>query len=96
MAKTRRRKMNRSPVGLGRHIALRTVEEGFRVQVAGHRTAEGSKMIPSKRAKPVFVGRTYTGENTGKVYPYASAKRGGKPEPRTIFTEFDPECIPGN
>lgn len=77
MAKTRRRKMNRSPVGLGRHIALRTVEEGFRVQVAGHRTAEGSKMIPSKNAKPVFVGRTYTGENQGKVYPYASKKRDG-------------------
>lgn len=75
--KTRRRKMNRSPVGLGRNIALRTVEPGFRLQCAGHRTAEGSKMIPSKDAKPVFVGRTYTGENRGKTYPYAGKKRGG-------------------
>jgi hypothetical protein len=79
MAKTRRRKINKSPVGLGRHIALRTVEPGFRVKVAGHRTAAGSKMVPSKDAKPVFVGRTYTGENLGKVYPYASVKRGGAP-----------------
>lgn len=76
--KTRRRKMNRSPVGFGsQNVALRTVEKGFRVQVAGHRTAEGSKMIPSKDAKPVFVGRVYTGENQGKAYPYASKKRGG-------------------
>lgn len=89
--------MNRSPKIGSRNITLRVVEQGFRVQVAGHRTAEGSHMIPSKDAKPVFVGRTYTGMNTGKVYPYAGKKRsGGKPEPRTMFTEFDPECIPGN
>lgn len=78
MAKTRRRKMNRSPVGFGSHnVELRIVEPGFRVQVAGHRTAAGSKMIPSKGAKPVIVGRTYTGKNTGKVYPYAGIKRSG-------------------
>lgn len=96
MSKTRRRKINKSPKGFGsRNVALRTVEQGFRVQVAGHRTAEGSKMVLAKGAKPVFVGRVYTGENTGKTYPYAGAKRSGR-QPRTMFTEFDPECIPGN
>lgn len=77
MSKTRRHKINRSPKIGSRNIALRVVEQGFRVKVAGHRTAEGSKMVPSKDAKPVFVGRTYTGENRGKTYPYASTKRGG-------------------
>lgn len=77
MAKTRRHKINRSPKIGSRNIELRVAEQGFRVQVAGHRTAEGSRMIPSKNAKPVFVGRVYTGENTGKTYPYASKKRSG-------------------
>lgn len=76
MAKTRRKKMNKSPPG-NNHISLRVVEQGARIKVSGHRTAAGSKMIPNAKAKPVFVGRVYTGVNTGKVYPYASVKRGG-------------------
>lgn len=78
MAKTRRHKMNRSPkTAYSGNIAPAVVTQGFRVKVAGHRTAEGSKMVPSKDAKPIFVGREYTGVNQGKTYPYAGAKRGG-------------------
>lgn len=75
MAKTRRKKTNRSPTK-NQQINLFVVEQGERIAVDGHRTAE-SKMQPNKKATPVFVGRTYTGVNKGKVYPYASAKRGG-------------------
>lgn len=35
---------------------------------------------PSIRAVPTF-GKAVTGFNTGKVYPYASTKRGGQPKP---------------
>lgn len=77
MPKTRRTKTNRSPLIGSRNIALAVVEDGVRVKVKGHRTAPGSKMIPDKDAKPVFVGRVYTGVNTGKKYPYASARQKG-------------------
>lgn len=79
MPKTRRHKMNRSPRSIFPNSNARVVEDGFRVKVAGHRTAEGSKMIPSKDAKPVFVGRQYTGVPRGKTYPYSSGKRSGDP-----------------
>lgn len=77
MAKTRNKKRNSSPKSVFGNSEARVVTNGFRVQVAGHRTAEGSKMIPSKDAKPVFVGRVYTGVPRGKSYPYAGVKRGG-------------------
>lgn len=76
MAKTKRKKLNRSPIR-NQQINLSVVEQGFRIACNGHRTADGSKMLPNKDARPVFVGRVYTGENKGKVYPYASRKRGG-------------------
>jgi hypothetical protein len=76
MPKTRRKKINRSPIK-NQQINLYVVEQGARIAVNGHRTAEGSKMSPNAKAKPVFVGRTYTGVNKGKAYPYASRKRGG-------------------
>lgn len=74
MAKTRRTRRHK-PAKKNRNINIVLMEQGARVQVSGHRTAEGSKMIPNAKAKPVFVGRTYTGVNRGKVYPYASKKR---------------------
>jgi hypothetical protein len=77
MAKTRRKKLNRSPIK-NQQINLFVVEEGARIACNGHRMPP-KKMSPNAKAKPVFVGRVYTGVNKGKVYPYASAKRGGAP-----------------
>lgn len=78
MAKTRRKKINSSPrTPFGPNVAAYVVEQGIRVKVKGHRTAEGTKMQPDAKARPVHVGRTYTGKNMGKVYPYAGVKRGG-------------------
>jgi hypothetical protein len=75
MAKTRRKKLNRSPIK-NQQINLFVVEEGARIACNGHRMPP-KKMSPNAKAKPVFVGRVYTGVNKGKEYPYASAKRGG-------------------
>jgi hypothetical protein len=77
MAKTRRKKQNRSPKG-NPQIQYAVVETGMLLKVAGHRS-DPKKLIPSKVAKPVNIGRVYTGINKGKVYPYAGAKRGGVP-----------------
>lgn len=79
MAKTRRKKRNR-PAPQNNNIDLQIVTPGERVSVAGHRAEEGAQ-IASKNAKPVFVGRIYTGVNRGKVYPYAGKKRGGTVSP---------------
>lgn len=79
MAKTRRKKMNTSPrTPYGQQCKPAFLEAGIRVKVKGHRTAPGTKMQPDKDAKPVYVGRVYTGHNKGKDYPYAGAKRGGR------------------
>jgi hypothetical protein len=76
MPKTRRTKKNVSPKTIyGQHSKPFVIEQGIRIAVAGHR-AEGKKQIAAPKAKPVFVGRQYTGQNKGKVYPYASTKRG--------------------
>lgn len=65
MAKTRRVKRNTSP-RKNQQITLVVVEEGSRYAAR-----------KDNEAKPVFLGRVYTGINKGKVYPYASTKRGG-------------------
>lgn len=75
MAKTRRKKINRSPRG-NPNSTLAVVEKGALVRTSGFRT-EGNEPRPDKEARPVFVGRVYTGVARGKVYPYAGAKRGG-------------------
>lgn len=75
MAKTRRTKTNRSPKNSSPNVRFAVVEEGIKVKIKGHRTAPGSKMQPDKDARPVFLGRVYTGVNRGKSYPYASEKR---------------------
>jgi hypothetical protein len=77
MPKTRRTKKNVSPKTIyGQHSAPFVVEQGLRLGIAGIRSKEGEKQIPAPKAKPVFIGRQYTGQNKGKVYPYASTKRG--------------------
>lgn len=82
MAKTKRRKQNRSPAQPFRNATAHVLEAGLHIQVAGHRAAEGAKQIASVKAKPVFIGRSYTGVPRGKQYPYAGKKRGGAtPEP---------------
>lgn len=79
MAKTRNKKQNRSPISAFGNSTARVVTSGFRVKVAGHRTRGGddTKMVLSKDATPVFVGRVYTGVPRGKQYPYAGKKRSG-------------------
>lgn len=78
MAKTRRKKINSSPrTPFGPNVKAFVIDEGIRVKIKGHRTAPGSKMQPDKDARPVHVGRVYTGKAKGKVYPYAGVKRGG-------------------
>ena len=86
MAKTRRTRRHK-PAKKDRNITFAVVDGGARIAVNGHRTAEGSKMIPNAKAKPVFVGRVYTGVNRGKVYPYASKKRDGSTAPKMSKSE---------
>lgn len=78
MPKTRRHKLNKSPrTILGRNCQVVAVEQGSRMKTTGIRKVVTETKGAGKDAKPVFVGRTYTGINTGKVYPYASKKRDG-------------------
>lgn len=97
MAKTRRRKQNKSPKNPFGNSRARVVTDGALVRVAGHRT---DKIVLSPHARPVHVGRVYTGLPRGKAYPYAGAKRRTQPapeaSPETMFEAFDPDCIPGN
>lgn len=77
MAKTRRHKTNRSPVNpYGRNTAVAVLKQGTGVKVNGFRD-DATKIQKNKDAKPIWVGRQYTGVNRGKVYPYAGKKRGG-------------------
>lgn len=79
MAKTKRTKKSGKAPLHSRNITLLVAEQGERVQLAGG--ARKDRAVKSNpNAKPVFLGRTYTGVNRGKVYPYASKKRGGAPE----------------
>lgn len=78
MPKTRRTKTNRSPrTSFGRHVDPVAVDQGSRLKTTGVRKNIADTKGAGKDAKPVFVGRVYTGINTGKVYPYASTKRNG-------------------
>lgn len=75
MPKTKRKKQNRSPSRPFKNSIAQVLEGGLRIAVAGHRTT--GKQVPNPKAKPVFIGREYTGVPRGKQYPYAGAKRGG-------------------
>jgi hypothetical protein len=77
MAKTHRKKINKSPLKAFQNSKPVVVEQGFGVKAAGYR-AEG-KQVPAKGAdaKAIHIGRVYTGVPRGKTYPYAGAKRGG-------------------
>lgn len=78
MAKTRRVKRNKSPETIfGRHVKVMVAERGMGVKVAGYRAGGGQVAAKGEKAKPVFIGRQYTGENKGRTYPYASKKRAG-------------------
>lgn len=84
MAKTRRKKINRSPKGLGGNVDLAVVENGILIKTTGFRAEGGTKGAKAGAdARPVFIGRTYTGKPRGKAYPYAGAKRGGGNAPAT-------------
>lgn len=76
--KTRRTKQNRSPLtAFGRHVKPVAVDQGHRLKTTGARKVLSETKGAGKDAKPVFIGRVYTGMNTGKKYPYASTKRQG-------------------
>lgn len=75
MAKTRRKKINRSPQRIFKNSRVVVAEEGFGVKVAGFR-AEGNQVAAKgDKVKAIHVGRQYTGVPRGKTYPYASKKR---------------------
>jgi len=80
MAKTRRKKQNRSPGKAYRNAKTYIAVPGDRVVVKGFR-AEGPqvthKPVGDRKARPIFVGRQYTGVARSKVYPTHGKKRGG-------------------
>jgi hypothetical protein len=76
MAKNRSKRQNRCPQK-NSQIRLVAVEAGHLLRTNGFRTDNTKMVAAAKDATPVFVGRVYTGINKGKVYPYASKKRGG-------------------
>jgi len=82
MAKTKRttkngfRKTGKAPLH-SRNIKIFVVKGGDQVRLAGGARKDGTPVRKGKDSKPIFLGRVYTGVNTGKVYPYASKKRGG-------------------
>jgi hypothetical protein len=76
MAKTRRKKINKSPQKVFRNSRVVVAETGFGVKTAGYR-AEGKQVAAKgKDAKGVHVGRVYTGVPRGKTYPYGSTRQG--------------------
>ncbi len=80
MAKTRRTKRNRSPQKVYRNAKTFIAVAGERVAVKGVRS-EGPqvphKPVGDRKARPVFLGRQYTGVARSKVYPTHGKKRGG-------------------
>lgn len=77
MAKTRRKKINKSPAKPFRNSKPIVIAQGSNVKVQGYREGGGQVAAKGDKAKPVFIGRVYTGVARGKKYPYAGAKRGG-------------------
>lgn len=77
MAKTRRKKINKSPTKLFQNSEVRIVEQGFGIKTAGYRAKGKQIAAKGEGVKPVFVGRQYTGVPRGKTYPYAGKKRNG-------------------
>jgi hypothetical protein len=75
--KTKRTK-RRNPKGplYSQNISVHVVAPGEQVRLAGGARKDEPVRHDSK-SKPVFLGRTYTGVNRGKAYPYAGKKRGG-------------------
>ena len=80
MAKTRRKKINKSPAKPFRNSKPVVIAQGSNVKVQGYRAGPGGQVAAKgDTAKPVFIGRAYTGIPRGKQYPYAGQKRGGAP-----------------
>jgi hypothetical protein len=78
MAKTRRHKINRSPgTPFGRHCRAAVVEQGSQMKTTGARKEITETKGAGKDAKPIHLGRVYTGVPKGKLYPYRGEKRGG-------------------
>lgn len=87
MAKTRRKKINRSPgTPYGRNTRAAVVEKGNVIKTSGVRKVL-NETKGSKDAKQVHVGRHYTGVPKGKIYPYAGRKRGG-PDTRPLAAQI--------
>lgn len=76
MAKTRRKKINHSPLK-NQQIQLAVIAPGVLVRTVGLRKEGPQKAGVPKDARPVFVGRVYTGINRGKSYPERGKKRSG-------------------
>ena len=70
---------HRKPKGkpFGRNVQVVAVQAGHTVRTTGIRENGSGLANAPKAAQPIHVGRVYTGINKGKVYPYASKKRGG-------------------
>jgi hypothetical protein len=84
MAKTRRKKSNRSPGKPFRNARAYVAGPGDRMTVKGFRSGGGpqiiAKPVGDRKPKVIFVGRQYTGVARSKSYPYAGVKRGGPPK----------------
>lgn len=93
MAKTRRKKINRRPSSIfGRHVRAAVVEQGALIRTSGVRKVVTETKGAGKDAKTIHVARVYTGVAKGKRYPYAGAKRGGRPIPLTAAQILDAEA----
>lgn len=76
--KTRRKHINKSPAKPFRNSRPVVIAQGSNVKTQGYRAGEGGQIAAKgDKAKPVFIGRAYTGVPRGKAYPYAGKKRGG-------------------
>lgn len=64
----------------GRTRVKRVTDETGR-RLSSVRITEVIPQIADRKAKPIFVGRQYTGVARSKPYPYRSTKRGAVPAP---------------
>lgn len=104
MAKTRRKKINKSPgrpyqnarafvadkgdmvttKGVRGRTRVKRVTDETGKRLSSVRITEVIPQIASKGAKPIFLGRQYTGVARSKAYPYRSTKRGAVPAPAPV------------
>jgi hypothetical protein len=76
MAKTRRKKINKSPLKAFQNSRPVVVEQGFGVKTAGYRAKGKQVSAKGADAKAIHIGRVYTGVPRGKTYPYSGPYSG--------------------